>query len=493
MTRWGNPVSGSPDHLLPAGWDYSPDAWPDRSVLLGYAPEGIGTGMVVSLAGHLVDLATAYDIPPVELLRWVADAGSRPGVPGRSRADFEAMNRNLMRKPKAALIGPSKTSEVMAEALGRLTLRDDIVSTTALAWARVLPTKHSFRAELAYCPCCYEEWARPALPGDRTPVIGRPRRPYEPLLWQFSALEVCSRHEVRLRIGCPDPACDARLGAISAWARAGYCGRCGSFLGAALNEVLTIEGALDATTLAWQRFVSDALCDLIAHPPAVDERISPLATRAAVQLAVERACDGSYARFCEAIQMSKGSISLWKDGLRRPTIKAALRICAVAGFRLPDFLAGRLAVLEAAVRPRPAPYVPPSGETHHPHDAAAVQVRLQRALREKPAPSLASVQRDLHIHERALARLYPDEHRQIKARYEAGVAQRALENKDQQEDLVVGVIAALHAAGRYPSRLQIQLQLPSAVGLRSAILEKVWKDEVVRLGYPRPDKPKRGA
>ena len=111
-----------------------------------------------------------------------ADAGSRPGVPGRSRADFEAMNRNLLRKPRATLVGPSKTSEVMVEALSRLTLRDDIASTTVHGWASALPTKDSFRAELAYCPCCYAEWARPPRAGD-PPDPTRPRRPYEPLIW----------------------------------------------------------------------------------------------------------------------------------------------------------------------------------------------------------------------------------------------------------------------------------------------------------------------
>ncbi len=483
-------MSGSSELRLPQGWDYAPDAWPDRSLLLGYAPQGIGTGLVVSLAGHVVDLAWAHGIPPVELLRWVADAGSRPGVPGRSRGDFEAMNRNLLRKPRATLVGPSKTSEVMVEALSRLTLRDDIASTTVHGWASALPTKDSFRAELAYCPCCYEEWARPLRPGD-PPDPTRPRRPYEPLIWQFRSLDVCSRHQVRLRSDCPNRACGARLGAVRAWARPGFCGRCGGFLGAELGAVLAVEGVLSADTIAWQRFVTDALSDLIVHPPMLGERISPLLTPDAVKLAVERACNGSYARFAEAIRMSLGAVSLWKDGHRRPTIKAALRICAVAGFRLPDFLAGRLDRLEASSPPQRAPYVPPSGETHHPHDRQAVLTHLQRALRQNPAPTLASVQRDLHIHQQALARLYPKQHRRIIKRHEAWVEQRMLTSRAEHQRLVLAAIAKLHASGRYPSRRQVQRLLPSAAGLRQAILSELWKEELVRLGYPRPDKPKR--
>lgn len=481
-------MSRAPDVRLPPGCDFAPDQWPSRSVLLGYAPQGIGTGMVVSLAGHLQDLAWAHGVPPIELLRWVAYAGSQPGVAGRSQADFVAMNRNLMRKPRATLVGPSKTSEVMVDAIGRLTLRDDIAATTVHGWEPVLPTKDSFRPELAYCPCCYEEWARPAHPGD---AVDRPRRPYEPLIWQFTALEVCSRHEVRLRSECPNPACGARLGVVRAWARPGCCGRCGSILGAARDEVRAAEGELDADSLEWGRFVTEALCDLIANPPAADERISRRPTPEAVQIAVDRACQGSYTRFAEAIQMSLGSVSLWKDGHRRPTIKAALRICAVAGFRLPDFLAGRLDQLEAARPPDRAPYIPPSGETHHPHDPVAVKNHLERALRQNPAPSLASVQRGIHVHDRALARLYPEQHRRIKERREAWVAARMLASQEEQEGLVRAAIATLHADGRYPARRQVDDLLPSAVRLQRTSLEDVWKDEVVRLGYPRPDKPRR--
>jgi site-specific recombinase XerC len=59
------------------------------------------------------------------------------------------------------------------------------------------------------------------------------------------------------------------------------------------------------------------------------------------------------------------------------------------------------------------------------------------------------------------------------------------------QELVVAAMATVHAEGRYPSRHQVQMLLPSWVSLRGPILERLWKDEVVRLGYPRPDKPRR--
>ena len=484
-------MSGSPEPLLPPGWDFAPGAWPARSVLRGHAPEAIGTGMVASLAGHLIDLSWAHGIPPVELLRWVADEGSLPGVPGRTRADFEAMNLNILRKPRASLVGPSKTSEVMVEALGRLTCRDDIVATTLLAWAPVLPSKNAFRATRAYCPCCHEEWARPAVPGDGTPSAGRPRGVYEPLLWQFSTLEACIRHGVRLRTACPNPECRVARGVLGAWARPGYCSRCGSFLGRTLGDVIAAEGVLDADTLDWQRYVTQALSDLITDPPAAGEAISSLATPRAVQLAVERATDGTYTPFAEAIRMSLGTVSLWKDGRRRPTIDGALRICAVAGFRLPDFLAGRLTALEATTPPAKVPYVPPSGETHQVHDRGAMQARLRLALRESPPPALTSVERDLHIDRRQLARLYPDDCRRIRDRHLEWIEDRSLAAQRECQELVVAAMATVHAQGRYPSRHQVQMLLPSWVSLRGPILERLWKDEVVRLGYPRPDKPRR--
>ena len=477
----------SPDLYLPPGWDYAQQEWPARSVLHGYAPAGVGTPMVASLAGHLVDLAWSHGIPPVELLRWVADAGCQPGVPGRSRLDFEAMATDLLRKPRASLVGPTRTSAILAEAIGRLTLREDVRATGVDAWAPVLPTRNAFRSRRAYCPCCYEDWSRPSDAAGAAVDIG-PGRIYEPLLWQFQALEVCVHHEVRLRSACMNPACGAERGALAAWARPGVCA-CGTFLGSPQEDVRRTEGKLDPETLSWQRYVTTALSDLIMSSPEPGEVISPSATPAAVQLAVMRAFGGRYTPFAEAIGMSLGTVSLWKDGRRRPTLEGALRICAVAGFRLPDFLAGRIDALAARRLDAEVPHIPRSRETHRVHDPAAVRELVEAALVADPPPSLAEVNRGIHIDPRQLYRQYPEECRHIRARHLAWVEDCALAAQRVRQELVLEAMVTLHAQNRYPSRHQVTKLLPSNISLRNPLLNRLWKDELVRLGYPRPDRP----
>ncbi len=479
------------DKQNPAGWDFSAEKWPERSVLQGRAPEYTGTGMVVSLAGYVIGLAWDHRIPPVELLHWIADAGSDATRPGRTRADYEAVTRDLLRKPRSTLIGPWNTGEIIAEALGRLTGREDIRSTTLLGWAPVLPTKRAFRIHRAYCPCCYFEWSHPVP----SPAIGAAAQPpagiYEPLLWQFTELEVCIRHGVKLRSACSDPSCRAKRGTLAAWARPGYC-ECGRFLGVAWEAVKAVEGDLDERVLNWQEYVTAALCDLIANPPAAGEVVSPVATSAAVQLAVERSTGGKYIRFADMIQMSAGTVSLWKDGRRRPTIGGALRICAASGFRLPDFLAGRVTLLELTMGPTLVPYIPKSTETHRVLDWNRVRRKLRAAVGQEVPPSLRSVRRDLRVDARQLSRLYPDECRLIRERHLQLVEDQSMEAQRHRQDLILAAIRSIHAEGRYPSRHQVSKLLPRNVSLRQAILNRLWKDELVRLGYPRPDKPRRG-
>ena len=50
-------------------------------------------------------------------------------------------------------------------------------------------------------------------------------------------------------------------------------------------------------------------------------------------------------------------------------------------------------------------------------------------------------------------------------------------------------MVTLHAQNRYPSRHQVTKLLPSNISLRNPLLNRLWKDELVRLGYPRPDRP----
>ncbi len=484
-------MTASPELQLPPGWDFVPDNWPERSVLHGYAPRGIGTAMVASLAGHLVDLAWSHGVPPVELLRWVADAGSQPGVPGRTRADFEAMARNLLRKPRASLVGPTTTSAILVEAIERMTLRDDAGATTVNVWEPVLPFRNAFRSQRAYCPCCYWEWSPPPRASDGSATSRRTRRIYEPLLWQFQSLTVCVKHEVTLRSACLNPACGSRRAALTAWARPGFCGTCGSFLGARRREVIAAEGRVDPGTLDWQRYVTGALSDLITSPPASGEVISPLATPAAVELAVVRSFGGRYTPFAAAIRKSGGTVSLWKDCRRRPELDSALRICAVAGFRLPDFLAGRIDALSASPLPARVPHIPQSDETHQVHDHAAVEAHLEQALVADPPPSRASVNLGLHIDPRQLYRLFPEACRRIRDRHRDWVEECSLAAQRQRQELVLAAMAALHAENRYPSRHQVDKLLPSTVRLRNPVLNRLWKDELVQLGYPRPDKPVR--
>jgi len=140
--------------------------------------------------------------------------------------------------------------------------------------------------------------------------------------------------------------------------------------------------------------------------------------------------------------------------------------------RWPDHGArGHCAAGEPAMCPAVVGVAP--GSRSHEHARAPA-----RALRECPPPALASVRRELHIDLRQLAHLYPDECGRISERHLRWIEVSALAGQaHRRRRLVLAAMAGLHAEGRYPSRHQIQLMLPSWVSLLSPILRALWKDE----------------
>jgi hypothetical protein len=135
--------------------------------------------------------------------------------------------------------------------------------------------------------------------------------------------------------------------------------------------------------------------------------------------------------------------------------------------------------------------VPPSEETHRVHDPALVLAALEEALTMPVPPSLAAVNRTLHISDRQLMRTHPELCAAIIERHLRWLEDRSLAAQGERQRLVLAAIADVHATGAYPSRRRVQDRLPPNVSLRDPRLERLWKDEVTQLGFPRPSLPVR--
>ena len=281
-----------------------------------------------SVTGYLLRLAWYNRLSPGRLLGDVAPRALRAhGLRGEAVAAWLRQVGYFSRAKSGGLLVPGRGGRALVELLELLTLRDGLGVLALHSYADVLGPHGLIRPRLAFCVRCLAEWAAAGLPA------------YEPLLWQFQALEVCPRHGMALAQCCPN--CGATRAILTASAVPGRCGRCGLKYHRSAQVALP---SIDPERLGWGIWVGQELGALVASLPGMVIPPTGLATPRAVRLAVERAGSGALSRLAERAGLAVATLSLWQDGRRQPAFGAALRICRVAGFTLVAFLTGDLGI-----------------------------------------------------------------------------------------------------------------------------------------------------
>lgn len=439
----------------------------------GLVPIGLGTPWVESLSGLLIRTARAHQLTLRRFAeRVAAEVAGDPETPGWRAEDLAAYGRELVKGASPAVNGGWGTAQTWVEILSSATLQPRIAETTLLPWADRLSNRELLGAYRRYCPVCLYEWNRDGL------------TPYEPLRWQLLALEACVEHRVRLRDTCPTAGCGRKRAVTAGWASTSRCVGCRAFLGRPVEEVGD-DAALTAEDLDWAAFVDRELGDLLAQPPARDE-IALSRFPEALAIAVASVSNGRQRDFAERIGMTEASVSYWKDGSRRPSLMALLRVARAAGFGLRDLMTGNVAALEESSAPTDVPYVAPSRETHRVLDKKLMERVLRSALTTDPPPTLTSLYRDLRVDAGHVRRTFPQLCRDIRERREAYEAQQLAERRAGRVDLLIHAISRLHEHGTYPSKNQLQKILPREIHFQHDYISAAWRSELKRLGWGDP-------
>src|SRR5258707_10047006 len=136
-------------------WELDVPPLPERSRLYTLEPIGIGTPDVESLTSYVIRLAQEHCVLPGTLvIHELLPLLVRQDV-SESAAHYPS--RTWVRTFQA-LNGTGDLSRSAADALERLTTRNDLSTLTMLTWAHVISKKGLLRETQAWCPLCYEEW-----------------------------------------------------------------------------------------------------------------------------------------------------------------------------------------------------------------------------------------------------------------------------------------------------------------------------------------------
>src|SRR5579884_2594255 len=293
-------------------WDLDVPPLPERSRLYPLEPIGMGNPNVESLTSYVIRLAKEHCVLPSTLvINELLPLLVRKGVPEAS-APYPS---TTWARVVQALNGTGDIARGGADALEKLTKRNDLSTLTMLNWANVISKKGLLRETQAWCPLCYEEWR-----------VNR-KNIYSPLLWSLKAVKMCLHHQRPLQERCPSPQCQKNLPIVATQIRLGYCLHCNYWLGnvAATNFIAAEAGTDEETQQAYWN--ATALGELLQTAPNMSAPLQRADLASALDFLIDRMPDKEAASLAHLLNLKPQAITDWQRGLLSPRVETLLQIC----------------------------------------------------------------------------------------------------------------------------------------------------------------------
>jgi len=293
-------------------WELDVPPLPERSRLYTLEPIGIGTPDVESLTSYVIRLAQEHCVLPGTLvIHELLPLLVRQDV-SESAAHYPS--RTWVRTFQA-LNGTGDLSRSAADALERLTTRNDLSTLTMLTWAHVISKKGLLRETQAWCPLCYEEWR---VNGNKL---------YSPLLWSLKAVKMCFHHQRPLQERCPSPQCQKHLPILATHIRLGYCPHCNSWLGNMAAPNFSTAEALTGEESQQAYWNAIALGELLQIAPDVSAPLQREDLAIAIDLLIDRLPDKEAASLAHLLNLKPQAITDWQRGMLSPRVETLLHMC----------------------------------------------------------------------------------------------------------------------------------------------------------------------
>nr|WP_290221393.1 TniQ family protein [Trichocoleus desertorum] len=355
-------------------WNLEEPALPPRSHLYYLEPIGLGTPYVESLTGYVARLSKTHYVETGMLILTQIAPFMKEGYVFNGRAG--GIDKVYGRYTRA-FNGASNWTNALVTALESLTLRRDLRFLSMLPWAEVIPLRYLLRSNRAWCPVCYEDWAKTE------------QEIYEPLLWVFDSIKICSYHSLPLCTKCPH--CHKENRQLDWYSSPGYCSKCKEWLGVSQNSYQTNMGELVESNLSWQLWAFENIGNLIATAPSLVNPPSKETISTAIAAYVKATSKGTVSQFANRVGIGGQQIHRHIEGKTLPSLKTLLQLCGHLGVPLLNFLTKEPTVEDLTRASAHLPRLENSVRRKQfeiRHNSASVQIALEKALLESPPPSV---------------------------------------------------------------------------------------------------------
>jgi hypothetical protein len=428
-----------------------------RSTYHHLEPIGIGTPAVESLTSYISRLAAAHSVSLATLYEFaIVPALNKPYLAAPSHLGPACTLVGSFRNQLKNINGLGKVAREWSELLEDMTLWPNLQSLTFLPWSEALTYVDLLKPKQAWCPACYNEMLSPN------------RIIYQPLIWSVYLMQVCVHHRMRLVDQCPK--CNRQFFALARRIKNGFCPRCYSWLGKAIDE-LASKNVVTGSELEWQEFIYDNVGELIG----TDNNKKGAASKSNIvewlYICADEVFNGKVDLLAEALGNSNFTVHSWYyDGVT-PKLSNLLRICYCLNIRLVDLLTGYGIKENKAIQVRqfPSELTPAiKSKRRTPFNYVKVKRQLERYLKLSPPISLKQVSIEVGYDRSTLSKNLPELCRQISFRYKEYLQERYRKHQELRVQEVQEACLELHKRDVYLTARCVAnfLSKPSYLGRR---------------------------
>lgn len=413
----------------------------ERSELYNIAPIGIGTPFVESLTGYISRLAYLHCIKTGTLISKLIT----PNLDKYYMTCIAKRGGNGFYDSAAGINGIGSLAEDFINVMGLLSSRTDLIHTTLLNFAQIVPTRGLLRKTKAWCPVCYEG------------QLVKEQPIYDQLIWNISVVNECIVHKVNLVCECKN--CKKELPIFSRGTIPGYCLYCNSWLGIADSD--TCEFISNDEDYSKSLFFGEMLvylssnCDQMSVIESLEEYIN-------VYFA------GNVKKAAKNMGIAHSTLRSWLKENKLPQIASLIEICLFFKVNLKQFLNKELNDNFDSSISKQAKHVQ---RNNYDHDL--IKQYLMLVIREKKPITIKKVAEEFGCDRKLISRKYPKECEKIKENF------RAYQERERDFRLNTSLYKLdntfedLVKKGVYPSRRKMEEAL-SNVTLQEQIFKERW-------------------
>jgi len=289
---------------------------PPRSYLYSIPTLGNGTSHIESLTSYVTRLVNAHNLTSgVFFSKIIYPKLAKKNIP----------NYGFVPRKSGSFNNIHQNAKELVKALTMLTGIKDLENHTLLKY-RSFISFVELRFVKYWCPYCFQEFKENNLPV------------YEKLIWAFEIVEVCLEHNCRLICECPT--CKTEQLHLTRSGVMGYCFKCGSWLGGAINECDT---QYSDEYFSWQTWLVKNVIDILNLTKFEIEKIeaSWKIYNTNIKSFIKSVCDKyqiGKVKFLGIIKIQSTTFYLWEKGEGRASLQSLLKLCYVTNISLKDLL-----------------------------------------------------------------------------------------------------------------------------------------------------------